>query len=203
MKKYGIKKAVYYLSYHVLPSLFWISLIFGFDTPYVSVLTILSALFHEIGHLAALHYTGAKFKAPRGALSGFRIKKADLLSYRDEILILAAGPLSNVIISVATLPFLSLCDEYINMFFIINLSTALSNLLPAEGYDGYGILYQIFEFFGLPTQPLEEISFLISVAFTFFSLYLVGRYSAGYWIFGVFFASMASKISKKIQFGDF
>ena len=199
MHKYGYKNFFYYVSYHVLPSLFWLSVIFGFDAPYVAIITLLAALIHECGHICALLYTSGGLEMPHGHIFGFRIRKRNVLSYRDEILILALGPLANIFVSMFLSPFLKLGGEYLEVFIFINTSTALSNLLPADGYDGYGILFEIFEYFGYSTKKLEVISLLTCIVLTFLSLYLIGKFSAGYWIFGVFFVSLTSKISKLVK----
>ena len=38
----------------VLSVVFWVLVIFGFDLPYVAVLTIAAALIHELAHLTAI-----------------------------------------------------------------------------------------------------------------------------------------------------
>lgn len=198
-----LKKALSYITYHILPSLFWLCVIFGFDTPFIAILTILSSLIHEIGHLIPLFFFSNTPLLPHGHITGFRIKRQGILPYKAEIAILTGGPLANIICALVLLPFTRFCEGYIDIFLYINLLTSLSNLLPAEGYDGYGILYQIFEGSGISTRHLERISFTVSAALTFFSLYLIGKFSQGYWIFGVFFISLASKISKMLKFNVF
>ena len=37
----------------ILPLLFWVLLLFGFDKAYIAVLTLLVALVHEVGHYIA------------------------------------------------------------------------------------------------------------------------------------------------------
>ena len=203
MGRHGIKKAFHHLTYHILPSLFWLSVIFGFDAPYVAVLTVLCAALHEIGHITALIYVKGSPSVPKGHITGFRIKRRNVLSYKDEALVLAAGPIANILFALFSVPFIKSQGSYALVFFIINASTAISNLLPCEGYDGYGILYQIFESKEISTKHLENASFLISILLTFFSLYLIGRFGEGYWIFFVFFISLSQKIAKMIKFNNF
>ena len=80
---------------------------------------------------------------------------------------------------------------------LINLITAISNLLPIRGYDGYGAIITMLKKRELPHSALKLISGLSSaLIFTFcvFSLYLIDRYAGGYWIFAVFFVSMIKEI---------
>ena len=127
------------LTYQILPTVFWLAVIWGFDKPYVACLTLLSALLHEIGHLIAINHYSKKYSLPHGRLFGFKITKGAMLAYGEEAIVYAAGPLANFTAALFTIPLLSLWGEYACLLFYINLCTAISNLLPCEGYDGYGI----------------------------------------------------------------
>ena len=191
-----------YMTYSLLPSVFWILIIFGFDETYAAVLTIISALLHELGHIAAIrHFTSGRLKV-HGAVNGMRIRCPENVSYKEKALILLAGPMANIIFSILLLPFIKE-SGYILTFFCINIATAISNLLPEEGYDGYGIFREILEYFGLPLLPLRICSFSVSVTLTFFSLFMIGKFGAGYWIFFIFFTSLMKKISSSQKTDDF
>jgi hypothetical protein len=74
--------------------------------------------------------------------------------------------------------------------------TAVSNLLPLKGYDGYRILSCLLSL--LPAEDvthriLERLSFSITVALCFVSLYFMARFNGGYWIFFIFILSLAKK----------
>ena len=185
-----------YIAESLLPLLFWVMLIFGFDTPDIAILTILSAVLHELGHLWAAMMT-KRLGALRGHLSGFRIRLSSS-GYTEEIIVLAAGPLANLAIFLALLPLSRLADGYFMLIGYINLLSALSNLLPIEGYDGYGILRVIFEWRNSQNalRALWITSFTLTLAFMVISLYIILRYGSGYWIFGVFFATLLAKIKK-------
>lgn len=187
---------------NVLPLLFWGLIMFGFDAPYVAILTIIAAIIHEMGHSLAILALTSDGYAPSAHISGFRIRRRSTLSYRGEIIILAMGPLFNIVTFICSLPFGGAMNGYVRIFGLISLITALSNLLPIEGYDGYGILNQMFTSRNMSraSRCLETGSFLISVVLTFLSLYLIGKFGSGYWIFGVFFFMMTSKL---IKFGKF
>lgn len=186
------------LSGSILPMMFWICLVFGFDTVYVAILTLICALLHELGHIGAIHFLSGESVCVRGHSSGFRIKRSVTLSYKNEIAILLAGPLANILVFIVCLSLGGALDGYIRIFGYINLATGLSNLLPIEGYDGYGALVQAFYSRGKDglVRWLEILSFTFSVFITFISLHLIDRFSEGYWIFGLFFFATVSKLIK-------
>jgi Zn-dependent protease len=184
------------LSEGFLPLLFWISLIFGFDKPYLAVLTVLCALIHELGHITVILLKKVGFRL-RGHLSGFRISERSL-SYGDKISILLGGPMANILVFllIALLPLPK--NGYLSSFGELNLITALSNLMPIEGYDGYGIISSILERYEIApgVRLLKIASFLICIAAVFLSLYLLSRYNFGYWIFGLYFSIILAKIKE-------
>ena len=186
----------------VLPIIFWISVIFGFDAPYVAMLTIISAVIHELGHYTAIAYFTGRNARLRGHSSGFRIKRSEALSYGKEISILLAGPMINILLFLLTIPFGNAMIGYAKIFGYINLATGLSNLLPFEGYDGYGALCEGLKYCGKEgyIHHLETLSFVLGVGVTFISLHLIDKFSEGYWIFGLFFFTTLSKL---VKFGKY
>ena len=205
MKKHTtrrILKTLRLLADSVLPILFWLSLIFGFDAPYIAVLTVICAIAHELGHIAAIYLFTENAARITGHSSGFRIKRDSTLSYKKEIMILLAGPSVNLGLFLFAFPFRNALDGYIGIFALINLVTALSNLMPFEGYDGYGAICEILRANGGADhiRILESFSFFLTVAITFISLYLIDRFSEGYWIFGIFFVMLLSKL---VSFGKY
>ena len=195
--RYRIIEILKLLSDSILPIIFWVSLIFGFDTPYIAILTVISAILHELGHCMAIHLLGAGESELRGHSSGFRIKRSDALPYKKEIIILLSGPLVNICIFLITFPFRDALYGYIGALGFINLITGLSNLMPFEGYDGYGALCEALRCIGREEMidRLEILSFVLSILVTFLSLYLIERFGEGYWIFGLFFFTVLSKLA--------
>ena len=133
----------------------------------------------------------------RSHLSGFRIR-VGMGGYAEQILLLAAGPLVNLAVFLLTLPLSGLANGYFLMIGYINLLSALSNLLPIEGYDGYGILMTLAEAKDshISFRLLCISSFTLTLSLTLISLYIMLRYGGGYWIFGVFFVTLLTKIKK-------
>ncbi len=194
--RYRIIEILELISGSVLPIIFWVSIIFGFDTPCVAIITIAAAILHELGHYFALICTSGNGEL-RGHSSGFRIKQRNNLSYSKQILVLLAGPLSNILVFLICLPLWNKFDGYVKLFGFINLATGISNLLPLEGYDGYSALREILRSFARDDLNywLEMFSFTLNICLTFVSLYLIDRFSEGYWIFGLFFVAVLSKLA--------
>ena len=182
----------------VLPFIFWFTLIFSFDTPEVAVTTLLAAAVHECGHLVAILLLGNNIKGFRGTLSGPRIR-SDTLSYGAEFMIYLSGPLANALLALFSSFFLSI--EYARILFTVNLATCISNLLPAEGYDGYGMLRCLLMKWGFSRfycRTLDYISLLTATVLCTLSLYLMDRCGEGYWVFFVFFFAMLKKLEKTV-----
>ena len=180
----------------ILPPLFWGLIIFGFEEPYIAILSIISALIHECGHIIFME----RARCMRGVLSGFRIKATSMVTYRQKILGYLGGPLANIAVSLALIPFLG--SEYLRMLAILNLATATSNLLPIEGYDGYGIIKAILESRECPSNAFSILSYVsggLVLCFTLFSLYLMDRVGGGYWIFAIFFSFLVKIIDRGVS----
>lgn len=182
-----------------LPLIFWVLLIFGFDAPYVAILTIATALIHEIGHLAAIYTVKKEYKStPRADISGFRIEVRNL-SYKEEMICALAGPLINLVLGILLL--LLFDSEYALVFSALNIMTALSNLLPVRGYDGYKFALSCASLYSdNPARVeliLERFSFFFSAVMCFLSLYFILKIGEGYWIFAVFFSFLLAEILKR------
>ena len=173
--------------FKILPILFWVLLIFGFDAPCIAFTTLISATIHELSHIAVTVFLIGGFSF-RGSVSGFRLATKRQLSYKEELLIAAAGPMANFVVFLSTLPYLP-SGKYLAQLGIISLFTGISNLLPIEGYDGYRIIECIAGQLGAKEtflRILRATSFAIISTMTFISLYFIKRLDGGYWIFFLF-----------------
>ena len=181
---------------HILPLFFWIFIIFGFDNEHTAAITLAAALIHEGGHIMAMNIIGKSYRIQCN-LSGFRIKMSQTVSYIEEITVALGGPLINLIFAFFFL-FASKKNGYTYLFGVINLFTAISNLFPIEGLDGYRIIEALLLLrspYGNCQLVLQRISFLFVCIFLFISLYLMQRIDGGYWIF-IIFLSFAIKSIK-------
>lgn len=189
-------KKICHLLEQILTVLFWVLLIFGFDSPKIAVYTIIAALLHECGHVAILVAMRKKAsRLPLANVSGFRIKISSL-SYKEELLTALGGPAINLLICAVSY---LLFDA--DIFALLNLMTALSNLLPIEGYDGYKIsICAVRLAFNDPLRwekAVEDISFIISALLTFSFLFIMLKIGEGYWSFAIFFYALMQKIAKE------
>lgn len=199
--RYRIIEIAELLASSILPIIFWVSLIFGFDTPYIAILTLISAVMHEIGHWLVIRLLSRSARL-RGHTTGFRIKEDGMLTYKGEIAVMIGGPLMNIAIFLATLPFRGVMSGYLRILGYVNLATGISNLMPLEGYDGYGAICMLLRSRGAEHLIvwLEICSFVLSILVTFAALHLIDMLGEGYWIFGLFFFTV---ISKLIKFGKY
>ena len=184
-----------------LPTLFWGSLILGFEGGYMAFTTVICAVIHEAGHLLYLAFFTSSNHNIKSVVFGLKIKAVSVLSYKDEFFLYLFGPLSNLISGTLFLLFSTRGGEYFYSLAIINFATAVSNLLPIEGYDGYGILRVLCErhFHGTLLNILSRISTILIFLLCLFSIYLIDRYGGGYWIFAVFFVQMIKHFQKSIN----
>ena len=192
----------------ILPLLFWSLLIFAFDTPNFACLTIIAALIHELGHMIFGATRGVIRLLPSPHATGFRITPGKTVSYKDEIILLLGGPVLNFLfffLAIFILKFTK--NSYFFDFAFFNLITALSNLLPIKGYDGYRIIENLILLRTLDSSSalslLSHFSFLFTASLMFISLYLLLKLGEGYWIFVLFFTSVALDIKKVSERGTF
>ena len=190
----SVKKIV--LSF--LPVCFFVMLMLSLNNLAICILTILSAMLHEIGHIFAfiIIKRGAP-SFPKAVLNGLKLYTGADLSYSEELIITLAGPLMNIVVFLFTLPFFSL-SGYIFTFGIINLFSCISNLIPIKSYDGYGILRAfVFLRFSLPRSEILELISLISASLiTLISAVAIFIIGEGYWLFIVFFIHLLKEILK-------
>lgn len=188
---------------HTLPVIFWGLLIFGFDSSYTAILTIIAAVIHECGHLAVLFFfCKKKSSVPKATVYGFRINISEL-SYLQEAAVALGGPAVNFTVAAACLIVNGAAplENYMHAFALLNLITMLSNLMPIESYDGYKAILSICAIIcenpDRAEAVLRKISFAFSAVMSFFSLYLILKSGEGYWAFAVFFVSTLSSMFKE------
>lgn len=182
---------------------FWILIIYGFDTPYIATLTITSALSHELGHVIALRHFGKE--SPMGARACGPKIQGGRVSYGERVLVCLAGPGANLFLALLTLPF-AMQNGYAATFAALNLLTAISNLMPLRGTDGYNALQSLIlkHSEGGSTAALDTLSFILTLIAAFASFYLVMRIGSGYWACGILLISLAKELEslKKRFFRD-
>ena len=186
------------ISVQIFSAVFWILVMLGLDGAEGAFLTLMAVVIHELGHITALLILGHGSGVPLPRMPGFSIRIRATLSYREDIIVAVAGPLANLIAAVILLPMRQTAGAII----LINLLTAISNLLPVRGYDGYRILTSVIAISGaerfLGRLP-DVLSFATAMSAVLLSLYFIYAFDAGYWIFGVFFIFLLGEVKKSLK----
>lgn len=122
----------------------FIAFVLSFRAPSNVLIAILSSLFHESWHLAAMLAVGNPPESVRLELTGMNIKRMQSvkISIKNEMLIALCGPMANafaVIICIIALCFYE--NELILSVACINLILMTFNLLPIKRLDGGMALY--------------------------------------------------------------
>ena len=121
-------------------------------------LFLLCAAVHEGGHLFAMAVTGVKCSSFSLSPLGAQIQTEDAFySYKKELAIFLAGPLSNALCAAGALIFLRhRFTEPLLFFFCTSLFLSLFHLFPAFDSDGYKALSSFLCLFWDPweTEPL-------------------------------------------------
>ena len=186
----------------ILSTLFWIFMLFSFEEKALAITSIICSLIHELGHFVCIILVSKNRLGFRGTINGFRIKNNGLHSYQEELMIYLSGPFANVFSFTICLILSFIANKNFVVIGIIHLLTALSNLIPIKGYDGYGAISAIIKNHGNSDKALHILSCISSaLIFTFCvcSLYLIDRQGGGYWIFAVFFVSMIKEFKEGLE----
>ncbi len=106
------------------------------DRTGVGAVTLLAAGLHEVGHYLAVWSLGLPLSGVRVEGLGARMDVSGrVLSYGEEWLVAAAGPLASLLLSVAAAPLWSVW-ETARIFSCVSLLLGLFNLLPIRSFDG-------------------------------------------------------------------
>lgn len=97
---------------------------------------------HEAGHLVAIALCGGSVRAVDLSAAGIRIvtQKGGMVPLRSSIFVLLSGPAANIV--VYSVMKLSDCD---GIFPLLNLSTAMYNMLPYYSLDGGALICTLTE----------------------------------------------------------
>lgn len=126
-------------------------------------------LLHELGHAAAARVLGGRIEKISIMPMGISMNMSPARSYRDEVIIAAAGPLQNIFCMVFSRLFV--CSEEIFAFSLLSLGV---NILPIRTLDGGRIIYALVsDIFG--AEAGEKAADAGSAA-GLFLLWIVGIY---------------------------
>ncbi len=99
-----------------------------------------AALLHELGHIATARCVGVGIRGMKLDLFGARLELGGLLSYGQECLIAAGGPLVNFLSVAVLYPLSSGGNGMMELFLGASLVLGCVNLLPVGTLDGGRIL---------------------------------------------------------------
>lgn len=123
----------------IAPATLLFLLLLAFNHNFLLPATLLAALFHECGHLLAARLLDIRIRSMEIDLFGAKIYPASFIpSYRQELLLAAAGPIFSLLLGVFLLPHggafaIAMRDA--------TFSFALFNLLPISDFDGGRMLH--------------------------------------------------------------
>ncbi len=127
---------------------FWfvafICFILSLNAPANLLITVVSSLLHEIGHLAMMLSLGNKPEKVKFEIVGINIIRNQRVatSIKNEIIIAFGGPIANIIILITCCITMCFYDcEFIMTVACINLILMIFNLLPIKRLDGGAALY--------------------------------------------------------------
>lgn len=154
-----------------------ITFILTLNAPANVLITVISSLIHEMGHLLTMSAVGNKPQAVRLEITGMNIKREQSIkiSTKNELLIALGGPFANAVIFIICC--FVICfyqSEFLMTVACINLILMLFNLLPVKRLDGGMALYFLLSrWFG--TEICSKILQITSIVFIL-AIYIWGLY---------------------------
>lgn len=156
---------------------------------------ILAATIHELAHIGMARFFGISFRELAITPFGASLTPASLLgSYREELLIVAAGPFANILCAGLILPLAEI--PFFFFFLASSLFFAALNLLPVSGFDGGRMLFCLLSqrFSDLTCLRLLSVSSFLIIFFLWsFSVYVLLRVGNSLSLF-VFSSSLFLKL---------
>jgi Zn-dependent protease len=138
--------------------------VYFFDSGEVLFAVAVSVVIHELGHLTALLFFKRNAAEIRLDLWGVTMRPDAPLSYRQEMITAAAGPLASVLLTLLT-AWLGRRLGAPGLYLVAGASLvfAVFNALPVYPLDGGTLLYAaVCHFFGL--ERAEKVSCVVSCA---------------------------------------
>ncbi len=172
----------------------FISFVISLNAPSNVIMTIISSMLHEIGHLAIMLILKNKPEKIRFELTGINIirNQDKKISSKKEVLIALGGPLMNLFIVTICCIILSTYDnDSILIFSGINLILMIFNLLPIKKLDGglalYHSLSKKFDLnFTYLILKVTSIIFILIIFVWGIYIFIVSRYNISLIIIAIF-----------------
>jgi Zn-dependent protease len=161
---------------------FWFFLLFLWMPVSWVIAIFISVLIHELAHAYVAIHKGWQVYGVRVDLFTGSAAVDTNIHERDSIPVVAAGPLSNLALSVISIPLYLIFAEtnpafanFMNVFFVVNIFMFFFNILPIYPMDG-GRLLKDFLFLKmknnrrLAKKIAGSVSLLFSVALLVYSI---------------------------------
>ncbi|HIV88022.1 MAG TPA: hypothetical protein H9896_07965 [Candidatus Pygmaiobacter gallistercoris] len=182
-----------------VPLLAVLTLLLLFDFSGFVRLSLLCALLHEMGHIAAFVLLTGRLPRVTCSFSGLRIEMdGEHLPLAKENLLLLCGPLANLLAAgISALLILSHATFGRYFFACENLCLALFNLLPVGFLDGGRLAANLLGVRG--AQVLRGLSIAASLTFAGFGLWLFAAQKTGFLLLLLFCLLTLGLIVKNLQ----
>lgn len=148
----------------ILPTVALAILLFGVEQKEICLLTLLAAVLHECGHILAARLLRIPLRDLRMDFLGARLEIGGrMLSFGEEWLLAAAGPLASLLCAAIAACFWR-SSSYAVIFSCASLVLGLLNLLPIRGFDGGRMTESALSFFcgiRVSRAVMRVLSFLL------------------------------------------
>lgn len=148
------------------------------SSSYYALIPIFAAALHELGHIISAKMCDVKLSNFNLGIFGARLGiGGGICSYKDEIIICAAGPAVNFISAYFAFLISNLTtinSDIADIFILSSLSLGIINILPIKSLDGGRIISALICRFG--SVRSAEITVDILSFFTLFTLWCISLY---------------------------
>lgn len=164
---------------------------------YISLAALLAAAIHELGHVLTAHFLNIPLQEMKLGIFGASLSLSDsFLSYKKEIILAAAGPLTNIACVLLSIFLFDIQNDFFELFISSSLFLGILNLLPILDFDGGRILLCLLSLKISPDaahQILKISSFILIFTLWALSVYLLLKLSSSLSLF-IFSISLFAKL---------
>ena len=147
--------------------LFWFTTILAFSGWEVFVPLVMATVIHECGHACMMACFDGRARMPRVGIFRFLFPGKSGRGYVQEGMIYLGGALFNLVFCALAVPFIFIYRACASAFMAANMMTAITNLLPMRGSDGYGAVRVVLDYTGASRAwytGLRWVSFAVMTA---------------------------------------
>ncbi|MCD7728182.1 MAG: hypothetical protein LUH57_07555 [Ruminococcus sp.] len=158
----------------------------------IIIISVLSSLLHECGHIVAMKVSGVKIKELRLYGGGAKISAENgFISVKRELFIAFSGVAVNLILCV-------LFYKLFPLVFAVNLSILIFNLLPIGTLDGARALDIISDKYPVLNTPARLVKCIVSLLLAVLCAYSIFRFEISISVLvTVLFLTIGELLNKK------